>query len=242
MTFDAEAPVETTSLKLRENHNQTVESVINKMTQKFELNPELPAETQIKKTEFNLAKDMVYIYYHYKEGRITSSHQEWNRSQLITQGKSGDTNEKEEESTLQKQQQQKILDIEVKCHDQIKEQEKQALTEMQARIDSEKTIHQLSKNPNTTELFQKVLEKSVYAKARDKMKQGKKEEEGAKSKDENNDFLLPILKKLCLPEGVLEEEAAINVKTEALKSLKERLLTRAEIIQRRLEDETKKLE
>jgi hypothetical protein len=117
VTFDAEAVVETTSLKLRENHNQSVESVINKMTQKFELDPTLPAETQIKKTEFNLAKDMVYIYYHYREGRITSTHQEWNRSQLITQGKSGDTNEKEEESTLQKQTQQKILDIEVRCHD-----------------------------------------------------------------------------------------------------------------------------
>jgi hypothetical protein len=49
---------------------------------------------------------------------------------------------------------------------------------MQARID------QLSKNPNTVELFQKVLEKSVYAKARDKMKQGKQKEEGEKSKDE----------------------------------------------------------
>ena len=55
--------------------------------------------------------------------------------------------------------------------------------------------------------------------------------------------MAPILKKLCLKDtGPLEEEAAIQVKTEALKSLKERLLTRAEIIQRRLEDEQKKLE
>lgn len=40
----------------------------------------------------------------------------------------------------------------------------------------------------------------------------------------------------------LEPEAAISVKNEALRSLKERLLTRAEIIQRRLEQEQKKLE
>jgi hypothetical protein len=69
------------------------------------------------------------------------------------------------------------------------------------------------------------------AKARDKMKQGKQKDETETRKDLKGDFLGPILKKLCLPStGLLEEEAAIQVKTEALKSLKERLLTRAEII------------
>jgi hypothetical protein len=54
---------------------------------------------------------------------------------------------------------------------------------------------------------------------------------------------VPILRKLNLPlESKLEEEAAISVQNEALRSLKERLLTRAEIIQRRLEEERKKLE
>lgn len=57
------------------------------------------------------------------------------------------------------------------------------------------------------------------------------------------DYLVPILRKLSLPtEGELQEEAAISVQNEALRSLKERLLTRAEIIQRRLENERKKLE
>ena len=40
----------------------------------------------------------------------------------------------------------------------------------------------------------------------------------------------------------IEEETAINIKNEALRSLKDRLLTRAEIIQRRLEEEQKNLE
>jgi hypothetical protein len=40
----------------------------------------------------------------------------------------------------------------------------------------------------------------------------------------------------------LDEEAAIHVKNEALKNLKERLLTRAEIIQRRLNQEQMNLE
>lgn len=44
---------------------------------------------------------------------------------------------------------------------------------------------------------------------------------------------MPILKKLSLEDKgdiELDEEAAIHVKNEALKNLKERLLTRAEII------------
>ena len=45
---------------------------ILKMTQKFDLDPWYPAETQIKKTEFNLEKKRHYIYYHYKEGKITA--------------------------------------------------------------------------------------------------------------------------------------------------------------------------
>jgi hypothetical protein len=52
------------------------------------------------------------------------------------------------------------------------------------------------------------------------------------SKEETKkDYLLPILKKLSLEDkGDLDEEAAIHVKNEALKNLKDRLLTRAEII------------
>ncbi len=50
------------------------------------------------------------------------------------------------------------------------------------------------------------------------------------------------MKKLSLENTELDEEAAINVKNEALRNLKERLLTRAEIIQRRLEEEQKNLE
>jgi len=57
-------------------------------------------------------------------------------------------------------------------------------------------------------------------------------------------MLLPILKKCGYNDtGVpLEEEAAIQVKNEALRSLKERLLTRATIIQNRLDEEQANLE
>lgn len=74
------------------------------------------------------------------------------------------------------------------------------------------------------------------------MKMGKKKDEDETEKVKERDYLLPILKKLSLENAThLEEEAAISVKNEALRSLKERLLTRAEIIQRRLNEESENL-
>jgi hydroxylamine reductase (hybrid-cluster protein) len=87
-----------------------------------------------------------------------------------------------------------------------------------------------------------VLEKTIYDKARDKMKQGKKHDEEETQNEKEKDYLAPILKKLGFSGKDLNEEAAIMVKNEALRNLKERLLTRAEIIQRRLEEEQKNLE
>jgi hypothetical protein len=46
--------------------------VIKKMTQKFSLNQDEEEERQISKTEFNMDKKKVFIFYHYKNGRITN--------------------------------------------------------------------------------------------------------------------------------------------------------------------------
>lgn len=67
------------------------------------------------------------------------------------------------------------------------------------------------------------------------MKQGKAKVAEDQDEEKEKDYLQPILKKLALESSQpLDEEAAIMVKNEALKNLKERLLTRAEIIQSRL--------
>ena len=92
--------------------------------------------------------------------------------------------------------------------------------------------------PVPEDIFTKILEKGIYEKARDRMRQSKKNVDDEAQQQTEKDPLLPILKKLSLEnKGELDEEAAIHVKNEALKNLKERLLTRAEIIQRRLAQE-----
>lgn len=151
-------------------------------------------------------------------------------------------NDKDAQESQKAQTNKRILEMERRCHEQIKEQEKGAQAEILWKLEFEKNIQQLRQNANTETLFSKVLEKTIYDKARDKMKQGKKTDEEETTGTQEKDYLAPILKKLGFGTQELNEEAAIMVKNEALRNLKERLLTRAEIIQRRLEDEQKLLE
>ena len=76
----------------------------------------------------------------------------------------------------------------------VKFQENKSLTEMTMRLDNEHAIQQLRGSPNPEEIFAKILTKSDLAKAREKMKAGKKKEEATDAVEEK-DYLLPILKK-----------------------------------------------
>jgi hypothetical protein len=67
--------------------------------------------------------------------------------------------------------------MEQKCHEQIKEYERYATTELQSHNDNEKQIHQQRSTPSPDDLFAKILEKSITAKARDRMKKELKKTE-----------------------------------------------------------------
>ena len=67
------------------------------MSQRFALDPTKNADSQIMKTEFNLEKDRVFIYYHFRDGKITSNSETFIREELIGQLRLGDMNEKDTE-------------------------------------------------------------------------------------------------------------------------------------------------
>ncbi len=76
------------------------------------------------------------------------------------------------------------------------------LSEIQTRNESENSINQQrSSQSNTDELFVRILEQSIYAKARDKMKLGKKNDQDDTAQEQNTDILLPILKKCGYDDG-----------------------------------------
>lgn len=137
-----------------------------------------------------------------------------------------------------------IHGMETNCYLDIKNQEKGLANEIQSRQEFENSISGCRQTPDDfSEVFKKVLEKSIYDKALDKAKNQKKKDEDEKEKSSEVDYLQPILEALNFQSITpLQKEQAQMVKNEALKRLKERLLTRAEIIQKRLEAETKALE
>jgi hypothetical protein len=114
ITFDPAKKADLRDLTINDNH--CGESVILKMTQKYELDNNKPAEDQISKTEFNLHKKRVNIYYHYSEGKITAKEKTYNRDDLIGKARVGDMNEKETEENAQQQEHKFIIDMERECH------------------------------------------------------------------------------------------------------------------------------
>lgn len=110
------------------------------MAQKFEIDNGKPADQQMRKTVFNLETGVVIVYYHYKEGQIFRQPKYYNRQELISQGKSGDMNEKDTDESKEQQEFKQINDMEQKCHAQIKQHEKMALGERDQRKDKEKII------------------------------------------------------------------------------------------------------
>lgn len=168
------------------------------------------------------------------------------RKDLVGKAKTEEgSNDKESVEDAFQQQLKIIHKMENDCHVLIKDQEKTSEIETNERKEFEKLIYTnrpSGTNTNSEEMFAKILEKSLYDKARDKMKLGKQQEEEDEAKEQDKDYLAPILEKLNYQDMALQYDQAMDVKNHALKRLKERLLTRAEIIQRRLEAETQELE
>ena len=98
VTFSPNSEITAAAIKLPEN-NYGKNVLINKMTQKFELDPDLPAANQIKKTEFNINMNQVFIYYHYEEGKITTRDEEWKRDELIGHANLDNVNDKDQEDS-----------------------------------------------------------------------------------------------------------------------------------------------
>ena len=112
------------------------------MTQKFGLDGDKIAEEQIRRTEFNLSKGRVYIYKHFNNGRITTGSETYIRDELIGGDAKvgGDMNDKDAQESQKAQTNKRILEMERKCHEQIKEQEKGALAETNWKLEFEKNI------------------------------------------------------------------------------------------------------
>jgi len=223
-----------------DNHVGTV--VITKLTQKFERNPHYPANEQIAKMVVNIPK-MVRIIYHLEEGQIYPLIKEIPREAIQGQAKLSDGDKKMQDSQEQREHK-KVHDLEKECYTQMKNQEHVAKGEIDDKRKREDKINEYRQTNAIEEANRDVLEKTLHDKAKERYKYANKKKDDEESQDKHEgDYLYPILarKGLLKKEHNLDYKEALEVRNECLSKLKERILARAEIIQKRLEEEKENL-
>jgi len=227
ITFDPNKVSDSKDTTFNEMHSGTI-VVINKMTQKYALDPTNPPEVQHSKVVINYRTRKLIEYFHYSENSVKQIIREHNLESLRTT----DANEKDSEKTSEEILKQKLGKIIKDCINDIQAQEYVAKNEM-------------------TDIQQgDVYERSIFYKARERGKREKKEQEEEGKKEEEDDYLAPVFAKLQLEKEFrdykkgmpLTVEQAKIVQNEAFQMHKERIKARAKIIQDRLDAEVKELQ
>lgn len=94
-TFDPNVVVDTNKDIYIQDKTYNRNYFQKKVAQKFEIDKNKPASEQIRKTEFHIQDNKVFIYYHYEEGQIFRKPVELNRIDLIQHGKMGDVGDQD---------------------------------------------------------------------------------------------------------------------------------------------------
>ncbi|CAD8136523.1 unnamed protein product [Paramecium octaurelia] len=201
---------------------------ITKMTQKYELSELYPASEQPQKVVIDLVKNVIRVYYHMNKGEINPQVKELKRENMHGLGKLNETGvEKKNEDALVSQENQRIANLEKECLTHIKNQEDEV------KKDEEQLRSQDLR-----------LEKTLHDKARERYKETLKKSEEEKQREQaDKDYLFPYLeKRKLLGKEVLSYNEALDIQKDVMTKLKERLLSRAAIIQKKLEEERAKLD
>lgn len=219
--------------------------IIHKMTEKFSNGSSLLGnnETPRKRTYF-VTNGTIRVNCHYKANEITAPYYLFYKNDLIS-GLDSEQADQESSSTSNKievisndpnfkKPQERILNIKF---NEVMQSEKNCFSMIR---DSEFEMEELMKFRRLEE-SSIVLEKNIFDAAKenaceDKLKEEKKEEENEDDLKQS-DYLTPYLPH----SGELSKDEAQRTRDLCLKSLKERLLERANIIQTRLEEENSEL-
>jgi hypothetical protein len=200
---------------------------IKKMCQKYERNPDVPADDDIRKRTFFVSEGQIRCIFHYAEGRVTASRRLYYKDRsLPTEITQIDPFAVRPKPQLLEQQLQQTLVAEKDCYGDVRNSERETQDILGHRKIEEANVK---------------IDQTVFEIARRKTKEDKKEKEQGKQEEEEHDerhvdYLTPFLQNVDNIKEILPEEAQ-SARTACLSALKERLLERANIIQRRLDEE-----
>jgi hypothetical protein len=202
--------------------------LVTKMNERFDRNPSVNADDDVQERTYHLADQRCVCVYHYGENNIRCSTREYYKDENRTPSEAFaakfDPGAREEEVEA-------IWAKEKALHQDFKDAGKESRDILQHRKNEENKVE---------------LDRSVFETARERAKEEAskqvQEDKVEEPKDERMvDYLTPFLHNFATDPKVPTQEEAAKSRAACLAALKERLLERANIIQRRLDEENSAL-
>lgn len=216
---------------------------IRKLAEKFRRSPEVEAEEDVAKRTFEIAAGMIKVRYHYGDNRVTASHRAYAKDgsghqiiQVNSFSRTPTDAQKLEEFT-------RLQAAERECINEIRDYDRQTKEILKKRQYEEDAIEEAEQEAaeaaeaGAKPTVPQHLLVSVYDTARSKLNTQQTDDD-ADAEQVPHDYLTPFLPE---PIGVndppLSREEALAAREACLRSLKDRLVERANIVQSRLDDE-----
>lgn len=215
------------------------EPVIRKMTERFRRTPELDSEVDIAKRTYNMANGTIKVRYHYGRDRATASSRTFSKAgHHVVQV---DPFSKPPTDAVMLDEYGQLQQAERECLNQMREADRQAKELLQRRDTEEALVADAVAEDDRifgdgSFSLPAHLLVSVYDTERSRL--ALKPEKSEDVPDIPHDFLTPFLPRQLTPGAKpLTREEALKARDDCLRSLKDRLVERATIVQSRLDEE-----
>lgn len=220
------------------------EPQIRKMTERYKRTQELDAEQDVAKRTFDLANRVIKVRYHYGPDRVTASWRTYSKAgHTVVQV---DPFSRPPTDAVMLDEYQRLEAAERECTNQMRESDRQA-KELLAKREDEETVIAEAMSEAAADMGDKTgmpahLLVSVYDTARSKLAtQAEVSDENERSQVPH-DYLTPFLPPrgpwpMAKDAPPLTRQEALQSRDACLKSLKDRLVERANIVQSRLDEE-----
>jgi len=192
----------------------------------------------------DLPMNKIEIFYHMNEGDIAPIHSVYKRDLVSGFATISENTEKKNDNPEEQIKHQKIHGKEKECVSNIKSSEAINNSEISSwRVQTEKDIDACKLTNNIDEAMEKVLEVSLHDKARKKYgNDSKKRDDEGITESHENDILYPFLNKDKPINRPLSLKDASETKKLVLEKFRERIIARADIIHKRIEEEKGKVD
>jgi len=219
-----------------------VDKSIRKLAEKFRRSPDVDAEEDVAKRTFEISAGLIKVRYHYGDDRVTCSSRTYSKDGFGHTVVQVNSFSRTPTDTQMVESFAKLQAAERECLNEIKEYDRQTKEILKKRQNEEADIEEAAEeaarlSPGSKRPVPAHLTVSVYDTARSRLANAEEEEDPDADKVPH-DYLTPFLSD---PIGVNDEplsrEEALQAREACLRSLKDRLVERANIVQSRLDDE-----